>query len=164
MPRLVMFQPDIALNLGASIRVAACFGASVDVIEPCGFPFSIRALRRSGLDYLEHVAVRRWTSWEKYAAAGEVGRLILLTTSADAPPIWRCAFREDDRIMLGRESAGAPAEVHAAADLRLRIPLEARARSLNVSVAAAVALAEARRQFAASPPESAPEARAASEG
>lgn len=156
LPQLVMFQPDIALNLGATIRVAACFGAGVDVIEPCGFPFSLRAVRRSGMDYVEQVAIRRWASWEKYSASDEAGRLILLTTSANATPIWRCAFRPDDRIMLGRESAGAPAEVHADADMRLRIPLEPSARSLNVSVAAAVALAEARRQFDAGSALSAP--------
>ena len=147
MPRLAVYQPDIALNLGAMIRLSACFGAPIDVIEPCGFPFSRRALRRSAMDYLDLAQLFHWPSWERFLEERPAGRLALLTTAADADPIWSAQFMESDVFIVGRESAGAPPEVHQAADLRLRIPTAAGARSLNVVTAAAIALGEAARQL-----------------
>lgn len=146
--RLVAFQPDIAANLGAVIRLAACFGAAVDVIEPCGFPFSVKAVRRVGLDYIDHAEIVRHDSWEKYLASDPAGRLLLLSTAGGAP-LWDVAFRTDDRLLLGRESAGAPEAVWREVDEAVRIPMRPDTRSLNVAMAAAIALAEATRQTGA---------------
>lgn len=146
--RLVAFQPDIAANLGAVLRLAACFGAAVDVVEPCGFPFSIKAVRRVGLDYVEQVEIVRHDSWAAYLATRPAGRLLLLSTTGEKS-LWDFTFRPDDRLLLGRESAGAPEEVRRAADAALRIPMRPETRSLNVAMAAAIALAEATRQTGA---------------
>lgn len=147
MPRLAVYQPDIAPNLGAMIRICACFDAAVDVIEPCGFPFSQRALRRAAMDYLDLAQIYHWASWERYLQDRPAGRLLLLTTAEDAAPLWSARIDATDIFVVGRESAGAPEAVHQAADLRLRIPIASAARSLNVVTAAAIALAEARRQL-----------------
>ena len=144
--RLALFQPDIPQNVGAAIRAAACFGAQIDVIEPCGFPLDSREVRRVAMDYGAASAPTAHDSWEAFRESVNPARLILLTTRAEMA-IWDFRFRPDDVILMGRESAGAPDEVHAAADARLTIPLAPGARSLNVHVAAAVALAEARRQI-----------------
>ena len=151
MPSLAVYQPDIALNLGAMIRLGACFNAPIEVIEPCGFPFSLRAVRRSAMDYAELAEIRHRSSWAAFLAERPRGRLILLTTAANAAPLWSARFEESDCLLVGRESAGAPPEVHEAADLRLRIPTASGARSLNVAMAAAIALAEAKRQLAEEP-------------
>jgi tRNA (cytidine/uridine-2'-O-)-methyltransferase len=145
--RLVLYQPDIPQNTGAILRLAACFGLPVDVIEPCGFLFDDRRLRRAGMDYIEHVDLQRHRSWESYQAgrSGKPGRLVLLTTKA-AMPYVECRFDAADSLLLGRESAGVPEEVHAAADLRIRIPMRPGLRSLNVAMAAAIVAAEAMRQ------------------
>lgn len=147
MPRLAVYQPDIALNLGAMIRLCACLECPIDVIEPCGFPFSRRAVRRSSMDYLDLAQITHWPSWESFKAERQAGRLLLLTTAPEAPAIWSARFEESDYLLMGRESAGVPPEVHEAADLRLRIPTAPAARSLNVVTAAAIALGEARRQL-----------------
>ncbi|HEV8389209.1 MAG TPA: tRNA (cytidine(34)-2'-O)-methyltransferase [Dongiaceae bacterium] len=146
--RLALYQPDIPQNTGAILRLAACFGLGVDVIEPSGFAFDDRRLRRAGMDYLEHVELRRHRSWEAYRAAraGTGGRLILLTTKAAIPHV-ECRFEAADSLLLGRESAGVPDEVRAAADLRVRIPMRAGLRSLNVAMAAAIVAGEAMRQL-----------------
>jgi tRNA (cytidine/uridine-2'-O-)-methyltransferase len=146
--RLALYQPDIPQNTGAILRLAACFGLPVDVIEPCGFAFDDRRLRRAGMDYLEHVELRRHRSWEGYLAAraGTAGRLVLLTTRG-AIPHTEYRFDASDALLLGRESAGVPEEVHAAADLRLRIPMRAGLRSLNVAMAGAIVAGEAMRQL-----------------
>jgi tRNA (cytidine/uridine-2'-O-)-methyltransferase len=146
--RLALYQPDIPQNTGAILRLAACFGLPVDVIEPCGFVFDDRRMRRAGMDYLEHVALRRHSSWEAYQASrsGIGGRLILLSTKS-ARPYTECQFLATDTLLLGRESAGVPEEVHAAADLKLRIPMQAGLRSLNVAMAAAIVAGEAMRQL-----------------
>lgn len=156
--RLIAFQPDIALNLGALIRIAVCFEMRLEVIEPCGFPFSIKAVRRSAMDYAEQVDLRRHRSWaafdaERGAAGREPGRLLLLTTKT-LKPYHSVQFKSGDALLVGRESAGAPPEVHAAADEVITIPMAPGARSLNVATAAAIVAAEARRQvpFAAAPP------------
>jgi tRNA (cytidine/uridine-2'-O-)-methyltransferase len=148
--RIALYEPDIPQNAGAVLRLAACLGVPVDVVEPCGFVFDDRRLRRAGMDYLDLVAVRRHASWPDYIAARGPGRLVLLTTRGSAPyHLFR--FRPDDTLLLGRESAGAPPAVHAAADARVRIPMVEGARSLNVAVAAAIVAAEALRQVGALP-------------
>jgi len=146
--RLALYQPDIPQNTGAILRLAACFRLPVDLIEPCGFVFDDRRLRRAGMDYLEHVELHRHRSWDAYQStrAGKTGRLILLTTKA-AIPYLDCRFEAADSLLLGRESAGVPDEVHEAADLRVRIPMRAGLRSLNVAMAAAIVAGEAMRQL-----------------
>ncbi|HEV2563241.1 MAG TPA: tRNA (cytidine(34)-2'-O)-methyltransferase [Rhizomicrobium sp.] len=142
--RLALFQPDIPQNTGALIRLGACVGVGVDIIEPCGFLFSDKGLKRSGMDYLELAEVTRHASWAAFRA-GVRGRLVLLTSKASIP-YTEFAFEADDIILLGRESAGVPQDVHDAADARLRIPLKPGLRSLNVAQAGAMALGEALRQ------------------
>jgi tRNA (cytidine/uridine-2'-O-)-methyltransferase len=146
--RLALYQPDIPQNTGAILRLAACLGFPVDVIEPCGFAFDDRRLRRAGMDYLDHVELHRHRSWDAYRAAraGEAGRLVLLTTKAGAPHT-DVRYEPSDSLLLGRESAGVPEDVHAAADLRIRIPMRAGLRSLNVAMAAAIVAGEAMRQL-----------------
>lgn len=145
--RLALYQPDIPQNTGAILRLAACLGVGVDIIEPCGFVWSDRHLRRAGMDYLDRVAPIRHNSWEVFQqsrlAAG--GRLILLTTKGSIPHT-HFAFQAGDCLLLGRESAGAPDEVHEAADARIRVPMVAGLRSVNVAMAAAMVLGEALRQ------------------
>jgi tRNA (cytidine/uridine-2'-O-)-methyltransferase len=150
--RLGLYQPDIPQNAGTILRLAACVGVAVDVIGPAGFDFSDRNLRRAGLDYLDHVEIARHVSFAAFLACRREspGRLVLLTTAGDiAYPAYR--FAESDTLLLGRESAGVPAEVHAAADARLRIPLRPGLRSLNIAVAAAMVLGEALRQTSGFP-------------
>ncbi len=127
------------------IRLAACFDAGIDVIEPCGFPFSVKALRRSAMDYADIADITRHASWEAFQAQ-RTGRLILMTTKA-ASPLWDFNFRAGDTIMLGRESAGVPGEVAQACDARLLIPMPGGGRSLNVAVSAGIAIGEATRQL-----------------
>jgi len=145
--RLALFQPDIPQNLGAAIRLGACMGVPVDVVEPCGFPLSDRAVRRAAMDYAENAEVVRHASWLRFLEAPEraQGRLLLFTTRG-AEPFHRFRYRPGDVLLFGRESAGAPPEVHQAADARLFIPLVGGARSLNLVNAAAMALGEALRQ------------------
>lgn len=144
--RLALYQPDIPQNTGTILRLAACLGVPVDVIQPTGFDMTDRALRRAGLDYLDHVAIARHAGWEEFAAARRPGgRLVLLTSHGDVPHV-AFDFRQGDTLLLGRESAGVPDAVHAAADARVVIPLRAGLRSLNIAVAAAIVLGEALRQ------------------
>ncbi|GHD53198.1 tRNA (cytidine(34)-2'-O)-methyltransferase [Thalassobaculum fulvum] len=148
--RLVLFEPDIPQNTGTILRLAACLGVGVDIVEPCGFVWSEPRLRRAGMDYLEFAEVRRHSSWSTYLAARQPGRLVVLSTrgSVALPDV---RFAPDDRLLLGRESAGVPDAVHAAADLAVRIPMVAGARSLNVAVSAGIVVAEALRQTAGWP-------------
>ncbi len=147
--RLVLYQPDIPQNTGAILRLAACLGVGADIVEPCGFLLDDRRMRRAGMDYLDSVDWRRHQSWEAFqeerASGTRAGRLILLTTSGDTSH-YRFAFAADDSLMLGRETAGVPPEVHAAADARIRVPMQTGTRSLNQALAAAVVLGEALRQ------------------
>jgi len=143
--RLALFEPDIPQNLGAFIRLSACLGVPLDVIEPCGFPVDDKRIRRAAMDYYDRAAISRHASWNAYRRDRSPGRLVLLTT-AGASRFPEIAFEPDDTLLLGRESAGVPAEVHDAADLRLRIPLQKSLRSLNVALAAAIVLGEALRQ------------------
>ena len=143
--RLVLYQPDIPQNAGALMRLAACLGVALDIIEPCGFLLDDRRLKRAGMDYLELLDRTVWPGWDRYAAASHGGRLVLLTTEADTE-YTAFRFAPDDRLIVGRESAGLPADVHDMADARLVIPMRPEARSLNVALAAAMALGEALRQ------------------
>lgn len=145
MPRLAAYQPDIAQNLGALIRIGACFGMPVDVISPCGFPFSVKALRRSAMDYAEIAEICHHDHWAAFREARAGARLVLLTTQS-AVPYWDFAFSPGDVLLFGRESAGVPEEIHGAADARLTIPIRPPARSLNVAVSAGIVAAEALRQ------------------
>jgi len=145
--RLALFEPDIPQNTGALIRLGACLGVTVEIIEPCGFLLSDRQFRRAGMDYLELADVVRHTSWDAWRASHrELGGRLVLLTSKGSVPYTDFAFSPDDTLMLGRESAGVPAEVHDAADARLRIPLMRGLRSLNVAQAGAMVLGEALRQ------------------
>jgi tRNA (cytidine/uridine-2'-O-)-methyltransferase len=142
--RLALFQPDIPGNVGAILRSCACFGVAVDLIEPLGFPWDDRRVRRAGMDYFDRVSITRHADWDAFRAATP-GRLALLT-SRGSVPLTETAFDSGDVILMGSESAGAPPHVHDDADLRIRIPMAPGLRSLNVSVAAAVTLFEALRQ------------------
>ena len=152
MPRLALFQPDIPQNTGTMLRLSACLGVPVEIVEPAGFDVSDRHFRRSGLDYLERAAVNRHSSWAAFEAwrASQGARLVLATTRGELPYAEH-RFRSDDVILLGRESAGVPDAVHAAADIRIFVPMRAGLRSLNVAVAAAMILGEALRQTASFP-------------
>lgn len=143
--RLALFEPDIPQNLGAFIRLSAGLGLPLDVIEPCGFPVDDKRIRRAAMDYYDLARIVRHASWAAFCRDRAPGRLVLLTTTG-AVRLPEARFRRDDTLLMGRESAGVPAEVHAAADLRLRIPLQSGARSLNVALAAAMVLSEALRQ------------------
>jgi tRNA (cytidine/uridine-2'-O-)-methyltransferase len=144
--RLALFQPDIPQNLGAAIRLGACLGVPLDVIEPCGFPLSDAAIRRSAMDYAAMAEVKRHAAWADFRAdSADRGRLVLFTTLADRS-FHDFAFQATDILLFGRESAGVPDDVHDVADARLVIPLMPGARSLNVVAAATLALGEALRK------------------
>lgn len=145
--RIALHQPDIAGNLGTILRLAACWGLAVDVIEPAGFPWSDRALARAGMDYAGAAAVARHVDWDAFRTT-VTGRLVLATT-AGATPLYDAAFHADDVILFGSEGAGVPAAVHDTADLRVRVPMRAGFRSLNVAVACGIVLGEAQRQVGA---------------
>lgn len=149
--RLALFQPDIPQNLGAAIRLAACLGVALDVIEPCGFPLSDAAVRRVAMDYTGLVQVDRHASWTEFRNKSATYRRTVLFTTRGATALHDFAFAPDDVLLFGRESVGAPDEVHAAADARVVIPLAPGARSLNVVTAATLALGEALRQINAFP-------------
>ena len=149
--RLVLFEPDIPQNTGAMMRLAACLGVGLDLIEPCGFILDDRRLRRAAMDYAESLELVRHRSWRAFQDGGGPGRLVLLSTRA-SEPYTRFAFRPDDRLMVGSESAGVPEAVFAAADAWVLIPLRPPARSLNVALAAAIVLGEALRQTGGLPP------------
>lgn len=143
--RLALFQPDIPGNVGAVLRTAACFRVPVDVIEPIGFPWDDKRIRRAAMDYGGQAEVTRHIDWAAFEAALGGARLVVMAARG-AVPLAEAGFRADDVILMGSESAGAPAYVHARAGLRVRIPIAPGLRSLNVSVAAGIALAEALRQ------------------
>jgi tRNA (cytidine/uridine-2'-O-)-methyltransferase len=150
--RLALFQPDIPQNLGAAIRLSACLGIFLDVIEPCAFPLSDRTLKRAALDYTDKVGITLHAAWERFldSPGRDEGRLVLFTTKA-AQPYTDFRFQAGDTLLFGRESAGVPDEVHNAAQARLVIPLQPGLRSLNIVSAAAMALGEALRQTDAFP-------------
>jgi len=147
--RLALYEPDIPQNAGAMIRLAACLDVGLEVIEPCGFLLDDRRLARAALDYRARCRLtchRSWTAFEAVRRRGDLpGRLVLLTTRATATHL-DLAFRDDDILLLGSESAGVPEAVHAAAEARVAVPLAAGLRSLNLALAAALVLGEALRQ------------------
>ena len=148
--RLALYQPDIPQNLGAAIRLCAALEVDLDIIEPCGFPLDDKAIRRAAMDYGACAKVSHHTGWQAFLAfrrdvLGPAARLILFTTRA-AEPYTGFAFGPDDILLMGRESAGVPDDVHDVADHRLFIPISAQARSINVITAAAMGLGEALRQ------------------
>jgi tRNA (cytidine/uridine-2'-O-)-methyltransferase len=142
--RLALFQPEIAGNVGAILRLAACLGVGVDLIEPMGFPWSDKRRKRSAMDYEDHVEIARHADWDAFAAKVP-GRLVLLSTKGSTL-LHQANFEPDDTLLFGSESAGAPDFVHLRADLTVRIPLKPELRSLNLGVSAGIALAEALRQ------------------
>lgn len=142
--RLALFEPDIPQNAGTLLRLAACLGVGVDVIEPAGFLWDDRKLRRAGMDYLDRVEIVRHPDWQRFRAAAR-GRLVLLSTRA--PTVYtEFAFAASDILVAGRESAGVPDWMPAAVDGAVRVPMVAGVRSLNVAVATAMVLGEALRQ------------------
>jgi len=145
--RLALYQPDIPQNAGTMMRMAACLGVALDLIEPAGFDVSDRNLRRAGLDYLDQLDMTRHVSFAAFDGARRAAgaRLVLATTRGAASYV-DFSFRPDDVLMVGRESAGVPDIVHDAADARLVVPMRPGLRSLNVAVAAAMILGEALRQ------------------
>jgi tRNA (cytidine/uridine-2'-O-)-methyltransferase len=145
--RIALYQPDIPQNAGTILRLCACFDIEAHIVERAGFPVSDRAFRRAGMDYLDAVRIKRHRSWLDFEAwrRGERSRLVLLTT-AGSQSYLDFGYQPDDVLLFGRESAGVPAEVHAAADARLIIPMRKGLRSLNVAVTAAMAIGEAMHQ------------------
>lgn len=142
---IALYQPDIPPNTGTIIRMAACLDVAVHIIEPCGFPFGEKSFRRAGMDYIDQSTITRHISWEDFLEKMGKHRLILLTTKA-AEPYTEFTFKDDDILLLGRESAGVPENVHERADHRLLIPMTPNTRSLNIALSAAMVLGEALRQ------------------
>jgi len=145
--QIALYQPDIPQNTGTILRLAACFGVTAHIIEPAGFPVTDAAFRRAGMDYLDRVSIVRHMSWPVFEAWRQAAgaRLLLFTTAATIRHV-DAAYRPDDILLFGRESAGVPEAVHHAADMRLTIPMRPGLRSLNVAVTVAMALGEALRQ------------------
>ena len=143
--RLALFQPAIPQNVGACIRLSACFGVELHIIEPTGFLFDDRAMKRAALDYGPLSHMTRHAHWDAFQAMRGSGRLCLFTTKG-ATPLTDFEFRPDDTLLFGSESSGAPDYVHAAADARIFIPIRAETRSLNLSVSAGIAVWEGLRQ------------------
>jgi tRNA (cytidine/uridine-2'-O-)-methyltransferase len=149
--RLALYQPDIAPNVGTLLRLGACLGVPVDIIEPCGFPFGAKDLRRSVMDYADSVDVTRHISWGKFTQSLGEQRIILLSTQS-ASAYTDFAYRDSDVLLLGRESAGVPKEIHESVDHRVVIPMNVGMRSVNVAIAAAMVLGEGLRQTEQFPP------------
>jgi len=149
--RLALYQPDIPQNAGSLMRLCACLGVAMDIVEPCGFLLSDRNFRRAGMDYRSGVDLTRHDSWEAFRR-NRSGRVLLLTTKG-AQPYTDFAYAPSDTLLVGRESAGVPETVHAQVEARLVIPMRAGMRSINVAQAAAMVLGEALRQTQAVLPE-----------
>ena len=143
--RIALFQPEIAGNVGAVLRLAACLNVPVDLIEPMGFTWDDTRVRRAAMDYIHHVAVSRHKGFEPFRATIGDARLILMTTKG-GQSLYDAAFRADDILLFGQESAGVPAEVAVTCDLKLKIPIAPEVRSLNLAMAAGIAAAEVLRQ------------------
>ncbi|NVD38684.1 tRNA (cytidine(34)-2'-O)-methyltransferase [Ensifer sp. HO-A22] len=145
--RIALYQPDIPGNTGTILRLAACLGLSVDVIEPAGFDLSDRNLKRAGMDYIASVALTRHINWERFEAwRASTGRRLVLASTKAAEPYTRFQFLPDDILLFGRESAGVPDHVHDRAEGRILIPMAEGQRSLNVAMSAAMIAGEAIRQ------------------
>lgn len=147
--RIALYQPEIAGNVGAILRLSACLGVPVDIIDPCGFAFSDKKLRRSGMDYAEQVEIARHSDWEAFRAAAP-GRLVLMSSKA-SDLIGQFAFQPGDTLLMGQESAGVPDDVRSACDAAIRIPMMPGLRSFNIAVATGIALFDALRQTGSLP-------------
>ena len=143
--RIALYQPDIPQNTGTILRMAVCFGLPVDIIEPCGFIWNSKELKRAGMDYLDKVDVTRHMAWETFLQKHNKERLVLLTTKASVP-YTKFQFQKDDILLFGRESAGVPENVHQTVQARIRIPMKPDERSLNLALSCAMATTEAMRQ------------------
>ena len=148
--RIALFEPEIAGNVGAILRLAACLGAAVDLIEPMGFVWDDRRVRRAAMDYIDHVSIARHAGFAAFRAAIGARRLVLFTTKS-ADSAYDFAFMPDDVLLFGKESAGVPGAIADACDARVRIPMRPQVRSMNLATTAALALGEALRQTAALP-------------
>ncbi|PCI41517.1 MAG: tRNA methyltransferase [Rhodospirillaceae bacterium] len=146
--RLALYQPEIPQNTGTLLRTAACLTVDVDIIEPCGFVFSDKHLKRAGMDYLDLAKVERLNDWEAFQdlRQNQEGRRLVLLTTKGAVPYTDFEFRENDVLLLGNEGSGVPESVHNTVDARIIVPMSPNARSLNVAVAASMVLGEALRQ------------------
>lgn len=145
MPKIVLYQPEIAGNVGAIIRTCVCFDVNLHIIEPCGFPLDVNRLKKSALDYIEHVKIFRHSSFEDFFSTEILAkdqRLILASTKASLD-YREFIFTENDVIMFGRESAGVPEEISAAAHHKVFIPMKNNMRSLNVAISCGIILAKA---------------------
>ena len=143
--RIALFEPEIAGNVGSVLRLGACLGAAVDLIEPLGFVWDDKRVRRAAMDYIDHVEIVRHPNFEAFRASIGPRRLVLFTTKA-TQSAYDCAFQPSDVLLFGKESGGVPAHVAEACDLRLRLPMRAGVRSMNLAMSAALALGEAQRQ------------------
>lgn len=148
--RIALFEPEIAGNVGAILRLGACLGAAVDLIEPLGFEWDDRRVRRAAMDYIDHVTVVRHAGFAAFHAAMGSRRLVLFTTKSSAS-IYDFSFRADDVLLFGKESAGVPPAVAEACDGRVRIPMQPQVRSMNLATATALALGEGLRQTGSLP-------------
>jgi len=148
--RIALFEPEIAGNVGAVLRLGACLGAAVDLIEPMGFEWDDRRVRRTAMDYIDHVTVTRHAGFDAFRATIGASRLLLFTTKG-SHSAYKFAFQHDDILLFGKESAGVPPAVADGCDARLRIPIRAQVRSMNLATSAALALGEALRQTASLP-------------
>ncbi|EGD60747.1 tRNA/rRNA methyltransferase [Novosphingobium nitrogenifigens DSM 19370] len=143
--RIALFEPEIAGNVGAVLRLGACLGAAVDLIEPMGFTWDDRRVRRAAMDYIDHVTIARHADFDAFRATIGAQRLVLFTTKS-AESVYDFAFRPDDILLFGKESAGVPAPVSDACTARIRIPMRPEVRSMNLAMSAGLALGEALRQ------------------
>ena len=148
--RIALFEPEIAGNVGAVLRLGACLGAAVDLIEPLGFVWDDRRVRRAAMDYIDHVSVTRHADFASFKASAGSQRLVLFSTKS-SQSAYDFAFRPDDILLFGKESAGVPAAVAEACDAKVILPIRAEVRSMNLATAAALALGEALRQTASLP-------------
>lgn len=144
--KILLYQPDIAGNVGTIIRMAVCFDIELNIIEPCGFPFDEdKIVKRSAMDYFKFVKLKRYDSFESFKESNKDCRIILLTTKSSIP-YYDFKFEENDVIMVGRESAGVPEEIHNKVDKRLLIPMKNGARCLNVAVSLSIVVGECLKQ------------------
>lgn len=145
MIKVCLYQPDIPQNVGAMMRLCACLGVSLDVIEPCGFIWNEKKVRQAGMDYVDAVTLTRHSAWQKFIESNPGRRIVLMTTKA-ATAYTDFTFQDGDILLAGRESAGVPKNIHDAADARIAIMMKNDLRSLNIVNATAMILGEALRQ------------------
>ena len=148
--RIALFEPEIAGNVGAVLRLGACLGAAVDLIEPMGFAWDDKRVRRTAMDYIDHVAIERHAGFDAFKASAGSRRLVLFTTKS-RQSAYDFSFRADDILLFGKESAGIPSWIAEICDARIRIPMRPQVRSMNLATSAALALGEALRQTATLP-------------